>query len=60
MTAWTPERRARQAKIIRQTRPWEKATGPTTSEGKKKVSKNAYKGGVRFQLAKLSKLLDDI
>ena len=32
--AWTPERRARQAERIRQTKPWEKSTGPRTIEGK--------------------------
>jgi hypothetical protein len=39
--AWTPERRARQSEIIRCTRPWRKSTGPRTSEGKAKSSKNA-------------------
>ena len=42
---WTPERRARQAELIRQWRPWEKATGPRTEAGKAKTSQNAYKGG---------------
>ena len=42
---WTPERRARQAEIIRQWKPWDKSTGPTTKVGKETVSKNAYKGG---------------
>ena len=27
---WSPERQARQAKLIRQWRPWEKSTGPKT------------------------------
>jgi DNA invertase Pin-like site-specific DNA recombinase len=31
---WTPERRKRQSEIIRQFRPWERATGPRTPEGK--------------------------
>ncbi len=31
---WTPERRARQAEMIRQWRPWEKSTGPRTRERK--------------------------
>lgn len=39
--AWTPERRARQADRIRQTRPWRHSTGPKTSAGKKKSSQNA-------------------
>ena len=42
---WTPERRARQAELIRTWKPWEKATGPTSPEGKAKVSRNAYTGG---------------
>lgn len=42
--AWTPERRARQAQIIRQNRPWEKSTGPRTKEGKVISSRNAYAG----------------
>ena len=42
---WTPERRARQAALIRNWRPWEKSTGPRTAEGKAKVSRNGDKGG---------------
>lgn len=40
-SAWTPERRARQAAIIRATRPWTKSTGPRTDEGKAVSSQNA-------------------
>lgn len=40
-SAWTPERRARQAELIRQTKPWEKSTGPRTEEGKAISSRNA-------------------
>jgi hypothetical protein len=43
-SAWTEERRARQAEIIRQTKPWEKSTGPKTEEGKTISSRNAYLG----------------
>jgi hypothetical protein len=43
-SAWTPERRARQAAIISQTRPWEKATGPRTAFGKAISSRNASTG----------------
>ena len=42
---WTPERRARQAELIRTWKPWEKATGPTSAEGKAVVARNAYAGG---------------
>jgi|WetSurMetagenome_2_1015567.scaffolds.fasta_scaffold32360_6 hypothetical protein len=38
---WTPERRARQAEMIRTWRPWEKSTGPRTPDGKAKASVNA-------------------
>ena len=43
-SAWTPERRARQAEIIRRTKPWEKSTGPKTEAGKASSSRNAYAG----------------
>lgn len=43
-SAWTPERKARQALIIEQTKPWEKSTGPRTGAGKAVSSKNAYLG----------------
>lgn len=45
-SAWTPERRARQAEIIKQTKPWEKSTGPRTDEGKAISSRNA-EGSIR-------------
>lgn len=42
--AWTPERRARQAYIIRQTKPWEQSTGPQSEAGKAVSARNAYAG----------------
>ena len=51
---WTPERRARQAALIRTWRPWEKSTGPRTDEGKARVAQNAFKGGARLLLRKLA------
>lgn len=42
--AWTPERRARQAEIIRRTKPWEHATGPQSEAGKAVSARNAYAG----------------
>lgn len=42
--AWTPERRAKQAERIRQTKPWEQSTGPRTAEGKAISSRSADKG----------------
>lgn len=44
---WTPERRARQAELIRQWRPWEKSTGPRSEAGKAKSAANAKNLGVR-------------
>jgi hypothetical protein len=44
-TDWTPERRAQQAERIRQSRPWEKSTGPRTEAGKARSARNADKGG---------------
>jgi hypothetical protein len=55
---WTPERRRRQAELIKSWKPWEKSTGPRTSEGKARVSRNAWRGGTRTQLRHLSKDLN--
>lgn len=54
---WTPERRARQAELIRKWRPWEKSTGPKSAAGKARVRKNAFKGGSGELLRALPKLL---
>ncbi len=54
---WTPERRARQAELIRQWRPWEKSTGPKTDEGKATSSRNADKGASWKLLRELALLL---
>ena len=54
---WTLERKARQAKLIQQWRPWEKSTGPRTQAGKEKISQNAYKGGYWKQLRELGRAL---
>lgn len=37
---WTPERRARQAALIRSWKPWERSTGPRTESGKAAASMN--------------------
>ena len=57
-TTWTPERRARQAELIRQWQPWAKSTGPKSPEGRQRVSKNAWTGGRRAQLRELTKLVN--
>ena len=44
---WTPERRARQAEMIREWRPWEQSTGPVIEAGKVKSAANAKSLGVR-------------
>ncbi len=46
-TAWTPERRARQAARIRIWAPWARSTGPKTATGKAKSARNSYKHGGR-------------
>jgi hypothetical protein len=46
---WTPERRARQAALIRLAQPWRHSTGPTTPAGKARVAMNALRHGFRSQ-----------
>ena len=57
-TTWTPERRAKQAALIRTWKPWKQATGPRTPDGKVKASRNAYKGGHWLMLRELSRLVN--
>ena len=57
-SGWTPERRARQAALIRTWKPWEQATGPRTPDGKATASRNAYKGGHWLELRELSRLVN--
>ncbi len=54
---WTSERKAWQSKMMQVWRPWEKATGPKTPQGKAVVSRNAFKGGEREMLRELARLL---
>ncbi|MCP9759297.1 hypothetical protein EGI20_08245 [Aquitalea sp. S1-19] len=59
---WTPERRAKQAELIRQWRPWEKSTGPTSEAGKANSSGNATRHGLyrhqaRAERAQLTQLI---
>jgi hypothetical protein len=46
---WSPERRARQAALIRRWAPWRRATGPKTDAGKARCATNALKHGYRSQ-----------
>jgi len=57
---WTPERRARQAVLIRNWRPWKRSTGPRTALGKHASSRNAWAGGVRSQLRELARTLREL
>lgn len=54
---WTTEQRQQQAQRIRSWSPWAKATGPRSSEGKAKTSRNAWKGGRRKMLSELARAL---
>jgi hypothetical protein len=54
---WTPERRARQAELIRNWRPWDRSTGPKTAEGKERSKNNRYRGAERPKLRELMKEL---
>lgn len=54
---WTPERRARQAELIRRWRPWEKSTGPRTTKGKQAIARNAFTGGTWRLLRELPRVL---
>jgi hypothetical protein len=56
-SAWTPERRAKQAAAIRKWQPWDKSTGPTTAEGKRRASQNAKLPPKSPELLKLQKRL---
>ena len=47
---WTPQRKAKQAVAIQRWKPWQRATGPKSPEGKAVVSKNAFKGSKRLLL----------
>ena len=49
---WTAKQRKAQAESIRRSRPWDKSTGPRTTEGKAKTSQNALKHGVRSKVVK--------
>lgn len=54
---WTPERRKRQAQLIRTWKPWERSTGPKTPEGKQRSARRGFKGGQRQLLRELARTL---
>ena len=55
---WTPERRARQAVLIRTWRPWEKSTGPRSAEAKQRTARNGFKGGHREATRQMIKAMN--
>jgi len=57
---WTPERRARQAELIRSWRPWERSTGAQTPEGKAKVARNAWRGGRKQKLRDQTRMTNEL
>ena len=58
---WTPERRAKQSKMIQHWKPWQSAAGPCTIEGKRCSSRNAQKANsmreVRKALIELKRVM---
>jgi hypothetical protein len=59
VNGWTPERRAKQAELIRQWMPWKQSTGPKSVEGKERVAKNAWTGGHRQKMRELTKMVNE-
>lgn len=57
---WTEESRAKQAARIRAWKPWQKATGPNTTEGRSRAARNADKGQWRRHVRELSQMLRQI
>lgn len=55
---WTVDQRQQQSEAIQSRKPWEQSTGPRTTEGKVKVSQNAYRGGTRAQIARMNRVLN--
>ena len=56
---WSLERRAKQAELIKQWKPWKQSTGPKSIEGKARVAGNAWTGGHRAQLRELTKAVNE-
>ncbi len=50
---WTPERKLKQATMIRTWKPWTRSTGAKTSTGKRKSSQNALVHGAYSKEARL-------
>lgn len=54
---WTIERRQKQAEAIQGWKPWEKSTGPKTTEGKAVAARNSDKGCDSPRLRRMNKML---
>ena len=57
---WTPERRAKQAELIRGWRPWESSTGPRTAQGKARSRMNRYRGGTKQKVREFARLMREL
>ncbi len=57
---WTPERRARQAELIRNWKPWEKSTGPRSEEGKARSARNGDRGGIWQEVREFRKVTNEL
>ena len=57
---WTPERRARQAELIRTWKPWQQSTGPRTAEGKARAAARGDKSGQWRKQRELTKALNEL
>ena len=60
MPRWTAESRLKQAEKIRNWSPWTQSTGPRTIPGRAKSSRNAFKGGVRAEIATFAGIMREI
>jgi hypothetical protein len=54
---WTLEQRLMQSKVIHKHQIWLSSTGAKTKEGKAKVGRNAYKGGLRPMMLRVALVL---
>jgi hypothetical protein len=58
--SWTNERRQQQSQRIRACRPWEKSTGPRSTEGRAISSRNAYVGSFKQEKRRIARLINQI
>ena len=56
--SWTLERRRKQRELILKNKPWLKAIGPKTLEGKRKSSQNSVNNFKCLSLEELDKMLE--